>query len=499
MYEVIQLRIMLINPSVPVYLRMPSLPLGLVSIASYLKAHGHTVRFVERLVIKEDLKSAVEDFRPEIIGVSALSFLSSLDAKKITAELRKHTEVPIVWGGQAPSACPEMILREAKPDYIIIGEGELTWLELVEKLENNQDISGLEGLAYLRDGKFVCNPIRKVADLTTFPDMDWSFIEPERYLSSFFNCTRMFYLHASKGCPAACTFCSNKQFHQGCNRCRSIDQVMRDVTFLVKECGANGIYFSDELFCPRRDVRTDLCNRLIEADLDLVWGCQMRLGVLNEDDVKLMYKAGCRWILFGIESGSPERIKKVKKSIDLSLAKRNVEWCEKAGITVQASFIIGFPHESEKELRMTLDLAKSMPASLIVMNILTPMPNSEMLEEIKVDFPDYKVPDTIEKYARKIEQTATDIVPYNFSDVPTKELRVIHFYYQWKDFSGKHSVNHDSYGIIKKMARDTVNRIFMHGLKGFVFGTFVSARQFLTVYYYSHFFPGIRKKYDLKL
>ncbi len=489
---------MLINPSVPVYLRMPSLPLGLVSIASYLKAHGHDVLFAERSVRKDDIAAMIASFRPEVIGISALSFLSSLDAKKLTAMIRKHTDVPIVWGGQAPSATPEMILREAQPDYIILGEGELTWLEFAETMEAGGDVSQIDGLAYLRDGEFVCNAIRPVADLTTFPDMDWSFIEAERYFSTFFNCTRMFYLHASKGCPASCTFCSNKQFHQGCNRCRDPHQTMRDVRYLVEQCGANGIYFSDELFLPRRDVRTAFCNMLIEANLDLVWGCQMRLGVLNEEDVQLMYRAGCRWILFGIESGSPERIKKVKKSIDLNLALRNVTWCENAGITVQASFIIGFPHETEEELRKTLALAKQMPASLIVMNILTPMPNSEMLEEIRREYPKYKVPDAIKKYARKIEQTATDIVPYNFSDVPTRELRVIHFHYQWKDFSGKDSVNHDSYGIIKKMARDTYNRIFKHGLKGFVFGTFVSVRQFATVYFYSHFFPGIKRKYDLK-
>lgn len=493
------MKIMLINPRMPVYLRMPSLPLGLISIASYLKANGHEVRFVERSVKNDNIKAVVKEFEPDVIGISTLSFLSSIDAKKITAKLRKITDAPIVWGGQASSSTPEMILREAHPDYLILGEGELTWLEFVTALADNGDMSKIDGLAYLdKDDNFVRNPVRSVADLTEFPDMDWSFIEPEKYLSSFFNCTRMFYLHASKGCPASCTFCSNKQFHQGLNRCRDPKQVVRDIDYLVTECGANGIYFSDELFVPKRSVREELCNMLIERNYDLVWGCQMRLGVLNEDDIKLMYKAGCRWILFGIESGNEDRIEKIKKNVNIGIAKQTVEWCEKIGITVQASFIIGFPHETPEEMKQTVSFAQSLNASLTVMNILTPLPNSEIFNDMKKEYPQFKFPDTIKKIGKGIEQTALDIVPYNFSDIPTRELRVVHFYYQWIDFIGKNSVRGDNYGIIKKLAKDTFNRIFMHGIKGFIFGTYISVKQFCTVFFYSHFFPKINKKYNLK-
>ena len=129
----------------------------------------------------------------------------------------------------------------------------------------------------------------------------------------------MLYLHASKGCPAACIFCSNKQYHQSCNRCRDPKHVLNDIDRFVLDYGCDGIYFSDELFCPRRELRTMLCEGLISRRYELVWGCQMRLGVLNEEDVKLMYRAGCRWILFGIESGSKERIDAIKKHIDLTL------------------------------------------------------------------------------------------------------------------------------------------------------------------------------------
>ena len=490
------MNILLINPRMPVYLRMPSLPLGLLSIGSYLKAHGHAVAFVERSE-KHDLRREVERFRPDAIGISTLSYLSSLDAKKVTARLRRWTDAPIVWGGPAPSTMPEMYLRDGGADYLILGEGEVTWLEFVEALADGREMSEVRGLAFLRGGEFILTPPRPVADLTRFPALDWSMIRPEHYFSSFFHCSKMLYLHASKGCTAQCTFCSNNQFHQGRNRCRTPESVVEDITYLVTRCGANGIYFSDELFVPNRAVRERLMELLIEKDLDLVWGCQTRLGVLNEEDLRLMYRAGCRWILFGIESADPDRLRAIKKGIDLAWADETVRWCKQIGITVQTSFIIGFPHEKPEEMQKTIDLAKRLQANMNVMNILTAIPNSEIYTEAMRERDGFRLPETIKEIAKK-EQVATDQVTDNLSDIPSRDLHVVHFYFQWKAFSQKGSVNEDSFGVLKKMALDTLNRIFRHGLKGFVFGTYHSAKQFLTVYGYAHFFPKIKKKYGLE-
>ena len=489
---------MFINPTVPVYMRVPSLPLGLISIGSYLEHYGHQVTIYDHSDKEKRLKDEITRFQPDVIGISALSFLCCIDAKRLTAQLRGLTKAPVVWGGQAPSAEPELILREAGPDYLILGEGEVTWLEFAERLQKNEPVEDLEGLAYLNEaGAFVCNPMRPVADLTAFPEFDWTLVDPAKYFSSFFNCTKMLYLHASKGCPAACIFCSNNQYHQGRNRTRDPVHVMHDISYLVEKCGANGIYFSDELFCPRRDVRTQLCNMLIEKNYDLVWGCQMRLGVLNEEDLKLMYRAGCRWILFGIESGSEERIRSIKKRIDISLAEETVRWCKDAGITVQASFIIGFPGETEDEVRQTVALGLRIRANLLIMNVLTPIPNSELFRNWERDYPKHKRPKTIKEYAKKIELNAADLIPWNFSAVPMYELRAIHYYCQWRDFVDRDAVNDERYGVVRKLFRDTLNRIFRHGLQGFFFGTLISARQFLTVFFYSHFFPRVIKKYGM--
>ncbi|MBQ6163394.1 MAG: B12-binding domain-containing radical SAM protein [Clostridia bacterium] len=492
------MKIMFINPSLPVYLRVPSLPLGLVSIASYLEHYGHEVTIVERSVQNVDMREEIEKFEPDVVGISAISYIASLDGIRITALIHEmRPGVPVVWGGPAPSSLPELYLRDGKMDFLTLGEGEVTWKEFIDAWAGDRDFSKIEGLAYLDGDDYICNPIRPVADLSQFPELDWSLIEPQKYFSSFFHCTKMVYLHASKGCPASCTFCSNKQFHQGRNRCRDPKHVMHDIEYLVGKCGANGIYFSDELFLPRREVRNELLQMIIDSGLDFVWGCQMRLGVLKEEDIDFMYKAGCRWILFGIETGSQDMIKKIKKSTDLRLAKPTIDYCEKIGLTVQATFIIGFPDETADEIRQTVELAKELSASLPVLNILTPLPNSEIyFHEVETN-PDFHEPRSIAEIAKQ-EQVMTDTAKVNLSAVPKKDLYVVHYYFQWKDFIGKDSVNNDSFGIVKKLASDTFNRIFKHGLKGFVFGTYRSVKQFSTVFFYSHFFPVTKKKYGLK-
>ena len=492
------MRIMFINPKLPVYFRLPSLPLGLISIASYLQSYGHKVIIVERSVQNSNIKAELKKFQPDIVGITAMSYISSPDAIRITKYIHSHyKDVPVVWGGAAASSLPELYLRDGRMDFLILGEGEVTWKEFVDEWVGDRAFENIKGLAYLKDGEFICNPVRPVADLTKFPEMDWSLVKPEKYFSSFFHCTKMLYLHASKGCPASCTFCANKQFHQGINRCRDPKHIMNDIEYLVQKCGADGIYFSDEQFLPNRTIRNSFLDMVIDSGLDFVWGCQMRLGILKPDDIDYMYKAGCRWILFGIESGSPEMIKKIKKGIDLNLAKPTIDYCRKLGITVQASFIIGFPGETEKQIRQTVELAKQVSAGLPVLNILTVLPNSEIYFDLIKNNRSFKQPRRIADL-HKIEANVTDKPSINVSNVPYRELKVIHHYFQWKDFADKESVADDSFGVVKKMARDAFNRIFKHGIIGFFYGSYTSVKQFCTVFYYSHLFPSIIKKYGLK-
>ena len=140
---------------------------------------------------------------------------------------------------------------------------------------------------------------------------------------------------------------------------------------------------------------------------------------------------------------------------------------------------------------------ESLGASLTVMNILAPLPNSQIYNTIKADGV-FSYPDSIRGLAVSMEQRASDTVIVNLSKIPDRDLKVIHYFYQWKAFAGKSSVNNEDYGVIRKTAGDAINRIFKHGLAGFFYGTYSSVKQFGTVFFYSHMFSGILKKYGLK-
>lgn len=491
------MRVLFFNPSFPVYLKMPAIPLGLLSIASYIEAIGHTVKIIDRAVEKKtDIRRILKVFRPDIVGISVISLMGATDADRITKEVHDFRKIPVVWGGHAPGAHAEMIFNEMEPDLIIYGEGELTWAELLNKISLGEDYTKIDGLIYKKNNSIVKTRFRELADLHQFPEINWNLIQIEKYYSAFLLCKRMQYLHASKGCFGQCTFCSNKDYHHSANRSRNIPSVIRDVQYLY-EHKADGIYFSDELFLPKRQERTEFCQIMIEKNFDLVWGCMMRVGVLNEDDVKLMYQAGCRWILFGIESGCNSRLEKIKKNIDLDLARKTVKWCRNAGITVIASFIIGYPDETTEELKQTVGFINSIDANLLQVQLYMPLAKSELYDEM-VQNKKYNPPTTVHATSKKVYQNIGEVVAGDFADVPANDLRVIHYYYQWKAFADKRSVEGQSFGLVKKMARDTMERIFTTGFVGFFYGTFKSALQFCTVFYYSHMFPKTKKQYGLE-
>ena len=187
------MRILLINPKLPIFMRMPSLPLGLLSIASYLKTYGHEVNLVDTLVQNIDIEESLNQYKPDIVGISVMSFLAGIEAKRITQEIKK-LKIPVVWGGQAATAMPELMIKEAEPDYIILGEGEVTWLELVTTLENKEDVSKVAGLVYLENSKVTYTKTRELADISSFPDIHWNLVDVKKYFSSFFNCDKMVYL-----------------------------------------------------------------------------------------------------------------------------------------------------------------------------------------------------------------------------------------------------------------------------------------------------------------
>ena len=489
------MNILLINPKTEGYSRSVTVPLGLLSIASYLEANGHAVRLYDRTVEKMTLEQTLADFPAALAGISLVSFRSFYDALGVSEALKKRG-LNVVWGGPLASELPEAVLKNGCVDAVSIGEGEQTWLELAGAPAGTEQWGAIAGLA-LRgpDGTCLKTAERGFIDLAALPDADWSLIEVEKYFQSSYGCKRMLYLYAAKGCPHNCAFCYNKDFHRCTYRKRPMDAVLREIKYLAENHGMDGVYFADELWCRNVKEMRETCDSLRSLDLDFVWGGQTRIGIFKEEDFRYMYDAGCRWIFFGVESGSKRILEKMNKRIAYDKIEQTFTDCKKAGIVAVGSFIIGFPGETTEDARQTTALIERLKTSLISLNYFIVIPGSDIYKEL-VSEGRYPPVTDLRLLAA---QDPLQKVEYNFSELPEKDMKVIHARYMWRSFASNNiSVGGKRSSFTKKVIADALKSVKSGSLKEFALSARSAGTEFLRIFYYAHAHPKIRKKYGIK-
>lgn len=489
------MKVMLINPNTKFNARSVSIPLGIISIAGYLKNCGHDIRLLDASVNKIDFRKEIEDFKPDIAGISVIGHKSLPDAVRISGILKKYN-ITVAWGGPLASCAAKSLLEHNNIDYIFTGEGELVWEELLEAIEKGTDISEIFGIAYIKDGNFHYNGQHSLANLADFPKMDFSLVNPSDYFQKTFGCERMLHICASKGCPNHCTFCYNRDFNLSQYRKRPLNDVMDEIRYLVENFDMDGIYFTDELWASTREEMLEYCKAFKESNLNFVWGCQTTIGRFTKEDYKLMYESGCRWIFFGIESGSQNLLKKMGKNIDFQKIESNLEDCYESGIVTIAAFIVGIPYETEEDLKKTVELAKRIKASYYSFNFFYPVPNSVLCNQLEKE-KNFKHPD---KPKEMFRQRPVEKLQHNLSEIKPIDIKVTRSYFMMQSFFGTNAKATESQSKLffaKKTIIEAIESTLHHGFVNFFTQVFYSGREFLTAVFYAYCFPKIRKKYGL--
>lgn len=486
------MKILLVNPATNFFSRNPSNPLGLLSIATYLKENGHTVEICDRAVKKDNFKKRLQNYKPDLVGVSVLSGRGINDALKVSRIIKSHN-IPLVWGGHIASEVPEQVFETELVDFIVIGEGEITFLELIETIQEKKSYHEVDGIAFIENGKVIINKYREFADLSKLPIIDWTFVNPSDYFQPFPHCEKMLYLYASKGCPFSCTFCFNKLYNRCTYRSRPPEHYLSEIEYLIDNYGMDGVYFADELFGENSTEVRNVCRMIEERGLKFVWGCQTRIGLFNKEDLQIMYNSGCRWILFGVESGSKEVLKRVKKQLAYDKVAETFENCNEIGITTLGTFLINLPGETEEEIRETVQFALSLKINMHRFNVFVPLPGSELYDSLTTA--GILSEKTLKDWT-KIQ--IGEIVNQNFCKVPSRDLMVIRSYFDWLSFRRKDSVSKEkSFYIAKKAVSTTFSNITRNGFFSFIAGTYGAAKVFASVLWYVSAYPNIRKKYGL--
>jgi anaerobic magnesium-protoporphyrin IX monomethyl ester cyclase len=346
-------------------------PDELLSIAAVLENNGHKV-MLHDANLGDRTAESFRDFNPDIVGLSVSTGCVADSIKKATEFKKVFPNIKTVWGFRHPSALPEQTLKEDCVDYIIIGAGEYTLLELARYLETGTGkLTDINGLAWKNGNDIVINaPTAFLKNLDELPDPAWHLVDPKKYWDVS--------IITSRGCPFTCTFCSDATFYKGNVSDLSAERIASQSERLHKEFGVNYIMYTGDNFGINKERLHEFCRIMIQKKLKLKWNCQIS-GYVSEEDARLMTRAGCTAVILGAESGC-------QKILDL-LTKGNVQEFEKTFWNLVKQRIIptlfiqyGFPTETAEDFKETLEFIKRLDNPPYLFMKFVPYPKTVLFD-----------------------------------------------------------------------------------------------------------------------
>jgi anaerobic magnesium-protoporphyrin IX monomethyl ester cyclase len=364
-------------------------PLGVGYIASSLQAAGHEVQVLDCTFMQKTsaLKQALEA-KAEVVGIYCMVTMLE-DCLWLARELR-HSSKLLVVGGPLATCDPQALLPDF--DVVVVGEGELTMVELVKAYSDGTDITMVPGIVTQRvigtDGKseavLISSPERAFnRDLDSLPFPARKLLPNRDYIQ--FGKKKYGYsittVMSTRGCPYECEFCSNVIFG-GSYRERSASNVVDEIEEALG-FGYDRISFADDVFTLHKKRVLEMCAEIEKRGLHFYWECLGRVNALDEAGYAEMYRAGCRRVYFGIESGDDAILKLMKKKITTDEARRAVIAAHRAGLEVGAFFILFYPGENNQSVLNTLRFASSLPLDYLGLTMPYPLPGTALYERVK--------------------------------------------------------------------------------------------------------------------
>jgi len=350
-------------------------PQGIFYVAAVLKDSRYDVEVLNWHNIHrtpEKIKSVLQAKNPAIIGFSILhaNRWGAIEIAKIAREL--NPKVKVVLGGIGATYLWEHLLTHfPQIDYVVIGEGEYSFLDLVRYIEGGAkaDIHKISGIAYRKSGRAVrtaCDDF--VRDLDAFPN-------PARYFA-------FQHVALTRGCPADCTFCGSPDFWGRKVRFHSPDYFVDQLAHLYRK-GITYFFFCDDTFTLNKKKVIAVCRKILERKLNIVWQAISRVDMVSEEILYWMRRAGCIQISYGVESGSEKIRRYLKKDFTLQQIEKAFSLTTQYGIMSRAYFIYGCPGETPDTIQETVDLMCRIKPLSTIFYILDIFPGTALYDEYK--------------------------------------------------------------------------------------------------------------------
>jgi len=388
---------------------LPHPPLGLAYLAAVLEKDHFPVKILDALALginqakrkkggflrvgleKKEIKKAIADFQPQLVGVWCGSTAHAPDSHEIAAWVKEiDPKILVVFGGAHATLCPSLVLLDTNVDLIVAGEGELTLLELVKRLEAGKDFDDLSGTYQRKRGKIVTNPQRRfITNLDDLPLPARHLLPMEVYLRGQAK-TREFSMRTprtamitSRGCPMNCYFCSVNVLWGRNWRPRTPESVVGEMEHLIETYGVKEFYMIDDNVTVDKKRVIKICELIRRKGLDIRWTCPSGTAIWTMDKEVLtkMKESGVYRLTFGIESGCPKTLKSIRKPITLEKAKKTIALCNQLGFWTLSTFIIGFPKETGEDIEETINWAINSGLDFASFYIATPYPGTDLHQE----------------------------------------------------------------------------------------------------------------------
>ncbi len=382
------------------------MPLALLAIGSVLDNEKYEVIIIDGRIEENPIELIKKYLNTSIcFGVTALTGNPIKDALNITNAVKEiKPNLPVIWGGWHTSLFPEQTLEDAKNiDITVQGQGEETFKELVEVISNKQSLSSVKGICYRNEeNEIIKNPPRTIVAMDSFSDVNYDLIDVEKYFEK--KGRRQLDYISSTGCHFRCSFCADPFVYERKWTAISAHIMVDKLQSLQKKYHFTDVNLQDETYFTFRNRVVEIAQQIIDKKLKFTWAATMRADQgsrLSDADFEICVKSGLRRLLIGVESGSQEMMDWLKKDIKMEQVYLCAERCKKHNISVIFPFIVGFPEESEKSIKATVNMVKELNQMHTSFSTpifyFKPYPGSSITEEVVKN--GYKLPKTIYQWS----------------------------------------------------------------------------------------------------
>lgn len=366
------------------------IPLGIAYLGAALEQANISVEILdanaEELSIKKTAYKILKNNADIIAFTSATNTVTAV--YEIANYIKKYSNKIIIIGGHHPTSAPEQTLKESKDiDFLILGEGELTLVDLIKNIKSPEKVNGIAH-RNKQNKIIITEPRERIKDLDSLPFPARHLFNHKLYRpGAFFNIgipnKKYATIITARGCPNRCTYCSSVHFWGTLVRFRSPENIISEIEHLIKTYGTKQIAILDDTFTASRSRVEKFCDLILEKNIKIKWWCYARVNTIDHELIKKMKKSGCFALNLGIESGDEQVLKSINKNIDLNQVRNVIQAAKKEDLLVHTSFMIGLPGDTCETIIKTIDFAIELNPHVALFCITTPFPGTELYNQAK--------------------------------------------------------------------------------------------------------------------